>query len=393
MVVGAPIEVSPPNERAALWSLMIGNIAIGAGVIAPAAMMNSLSSGLQVSIPEAGRLIAYGAVVLCIGAPLLAWLTTRMDRKTLLVLALVWFAVGHGASALAPDFDSLLIMRVLMISSAAVFTPQAAAAVSLFVSTQRRPGAITFVFMGWSIATALAIPLISLIAAQVGWRTAYWTLAGLSTAAALGVALTMPRGLRSAALSFAAWGNVLTNPAILLILSVTAVQLVGQFTLFPYLAPELKRLTGAGPHAIALMLALYGVAGFVGAAIIARVAPRLGAPASLVLCLGAVIAGLALWGLSATTPAGAAVAIFVWGLGFTAANSLQQARLITAAPMLASASVALNTSSIYVGQAIGTSIGGRLIEAHAPGLLAWTGFVFCGVALGLAVLVWRMFKA
>ena len=75
------------------------------------------------------------------------------------------------------------------------------------------------------------------------------------------------------------------------------------------------------------------------------------------------VLGLALWSVGAGLLPAMAAGVFFWGFGFSAVNSLQQARLVAAAPDLASASVALNTSLLYIGQAIGSGIGG-LLFAH-----------------------------
>jgi predicted MFS family arabinose efflux permease len=78
-----------------------------------------------------------------------------------------------------------------------------------------------------------------------------------------------------------------------------------------------------------------------------------------------------------------AIGVLVWGLGFASSNSIQQARLVATAPELASATVALNTSCIYVGQAVGSGVGG-LMFAHDR-LLAM-GFV-ASALISLAVVV------
>jgi predicted MFS family arabinose efflux permease len=64
---------------------------------------------------------------------------------------------------------------------------------------------------------------------------------------------------------------------------------------------------------------------------------------------------------------------------------MQQVRLVTAAPALASASVSLNTSVLYIGQAVGSAIGGAL---YAGGWLYGSGYVAMGfVALALVVVI------
>jgi MFS transporter, DHA1 family, inner membrane transport protein len=75
------------------------------------------------------------------------------------------------------------------------------------------------------------------------------------------------------------------------------------------------------------------------------------------------------------------VGALFWGLGFAAANSMQQARLAAAAPELASASIALNTSGIYVGQAVGSYVGGFLIVRELLSAMGWTAVAFLVAAL------------
>jgi MFS transporter, DHA1 family, inner membrane transport protein len=82
---------------------MLGNIVTGTSVFAPAGMLNELSSGLDVSIRGAALLITFGAAVLCIGSPLTAWLTSRIERRTLLTATLALLALCNAASALAPS--------------------------------------------------------------------------------------------------------------------------------------------------------------------------------------------------------------------------------------------------------------------------------------------------
>jgi predicted MFS family arabinose efflux permease len=98
-----------------------------------------------------------------------------------------------------------------------------------------------------------------------------------------------------------------------------------------------------------------------------------------------VLAGVTGWALSAGFYWLMAASAAIWGLGFASSNSMQQVRLVTAAPQLASASVSLNTSFLYVGQAIGSGIGG-LLYAHE--LLYGIGYAGAGfVALALTTVI------
>ena len=377
----AEAQAEQGTHRAALWALLFGNFVIGARVLAPAGLINELRQAFDVDVATVGTLIGYGAVVLCFGAPLLAYFTNRLDRRTLLTGSLVLYTAGHFASALAPSFATLLAIRVVMVMSAAVFTPQAASAVTLLVPQEKRASAVAFIFLGWSLASACGIPAATLLSAHVGWSAAYIALGLACAVAAVGVGLTLPGGLRTPALSLRSWQCVFSSRKILLVLAVTALALGGQFTLYPFVAAELKSF-GATTNLIATLLALFGVAGVLGAAVSTVAIGRLGAPLAGTICLIAVAIGLTAWSASAGAIALVGISMFVWGLGLGPANSAQQARLIAADPPVASASVALNTSAIYVGQAAGTFIGGRLLTfGHASAL----GFVGAGL-VALAVI-------
>jgi len=371
----------PFNPRAALVFLFLGNIVIGAGVLAPAAMINSMMADLGVNAVAIGALIGWGAVILCIGAPAFGFFTNRIDRRTLLGASLLLYAVGHAASVFATDYQTLLFMRLLMISGAAIFTPQAASAVALMVPEERRAGSVALVFMGWAVAGAVVIPFMSILGETMNWRVIYGGLAVGSVLAAAGVFILMPAKLFPSRMSLRSWSDVVTRPAILILLAATCFQIIGQFTLFPYLAAELRRASLADSSAVAIALAIYGGAGLFGSILAARTVGRLGAARTHLICLIAMTIGLACWSIFSTSLVPAIASVLVWGLGFGAGISMQQARLIAVAPALASASVALNTSVLYLGQAAGTAIGGDLITRNAANLIGPAGLIFLIAAI------------
>jgi predicted MFS family arabinose efflux permease len=100
-----------------------------------------------------------------------------------------------------------------------------------------------------------------------------------------------------------------------------------------------------------------------------------------------------LWAVLGGAIPGAALAVFVWGLGFAAGTSLQQARLIAISPALSSASVALNTSVLYAGQACGSAIGGILIATQQQVWLAVFAAALIVVAMAVSQVAQRVLKA
>jgi len=369
--------------------LMLGNVVIGLTILGPAGMLADLAEGLRVGIHDTGLLVTYGAIVLCIGSPVMAWLTTRIDRRALLVGTLVIVAAGEAASALAPSYSFNLLLRLAVLAVAAVYTPQAAATVSLIVADRERPSAIAFVFLGWSLAIAGGLPLVTLIATHFGWRAVYGVLAVVAAVVAALLFAVLPKGLQGRPLSPQSFVTIAHSKRIMLILLVTLLQTSGQFTVFIYLAPLLKALTGAGAAVAGSFFAFYGVTGLFGNVVASAVVTALGTQKTLALFMGSTLTGLALWAVGAGWLPAMGAGVFFWAFGFAAINSMQQARLVAAAPDLASASVALNTSVLYIGQAVGSGIGG-LLFAHAYfHTVGFVGVAFVALACALLAVMWE----
>jgi len=379
-----------PTPWLTYWTLLFGNFVIGVGVLMPAGMLNELSLAFAQDAAATGTLIGYGAALLCIEAPLLAFATNRVDRRILLTAALVVYAVGHLVSAFAPNFAMLMIARLTMIGGAAVFTPQAASAIGLFVAPEKRVGAVAFIFLGWSVAVAVGVPLAALICAYTSWSTVYLIMAVACTIAAIGVFATLSGKLHAPRMSLASWGRVVTNGKIISVLSVTMIFIAGQFTVYPYLAVELKSRFDASAAVISTLFAAYGIAGLTGSVVAAGLIGRLGAPKTVNLHLSLVVMGFLLWWVSGSFLAAAVIGLIAWGYGGGPSISGQQARLIMADPEAATASVALNTSVLYAGQAAGTYMGGLLLNApgtHLNGVVAMS-LVIVALSVSLAVRRW-----
>jgi DHA1 family inner membrane transport protein len=379
---------SHAHRQFAPTALMLGNLVTGCSVLAPTGMLSELSSGLDVTIRDAGLLITFGAIVLCIGSPITAWLTSRIDRRTLLTATLAVLALANIASAFAPDYTTLRVIRLIMLAVGALYTPQAAGTAALIVPAEKRGSTIAYIFVGWSIATAVALPLITLVASRYGWRAAYGSIGSIGCLSCLLLAWRLPGGLVGSPVDLKTWADVGRSRMIILLLSITTLQMSGQFVVLTFMGPLLTKLTNAGPDAVALVFALYGVFGFIGIAIATRIVDSWGAYKTSLLFTLVMLTGITGWAVTAGSYPLMACAVAIWGLGFASTNSMQQVRLVNAEPALASASVSLNTSVLYIGQALGSAIGAVL---YARDLLHGVGYVAVGF-VAVAVMMVAMTK-
>ena len=379
-----PATDARKTERSLVLALLFGNFVIGTGVMLVPGLLVVLATDLGTTVPQTALLITIAAIGMCIGSPVLATVTSRIDRRTLLGGSLALYALGHAFCALMPNLTTLIVVRSITMLGAAVFTPQAAATLGLVVTPERRGAAITAVFLGWSVASVFGSPAAAWLGAHIGWR---WTLGMFALVAVISVFWVLrvvPRGLHGTSLSLDAWLRVLRHPALIAILLVTAASASGQFTTFAYIAPFIGALLDPSANTLSLALVLFGVAGIAGNIWATQRIARAGASSNVAISLVAMVLGMAVLAAAGSWLVAFVVGTVAWGAGIFANNSSQQARLVAASPEFSGASIALNTSMIYLGQAVGTTFGGVVIAAAGYRWLPVVGAVVLALALLLS---------
>lgn len=363
-----------------LLALMCGNVVIGTGVMIVPGTLNDIAKSMQVSVGLAGQIISAAGLFMCVAAPVLAIVVGRSDRRWLLPAVMLWYGATHFLCLAAQSYTQLLLLRLLAMVGPALFTPQAAAAVSQIVPVAQRARAMSLVFLGWSVALVLGMPLGAWLGNTWGWRTAFALIGVLAILNGLWLWRVLPGPIRPPAMSLAAWGRTFGNKLLMQCVAVTLVTGSGQFVLFAYLAPYLERYLAASPGELAFFYACNGILGFVGMVLLTRRIDRTGPAHVVTLSLWAFAFSAIAWTWASNVWL-AVITMAAWSLVGFAWNASQQARLVATAPEVASASIALNTSAIYLSQAVGAGIGGWLVvQGHMPEL-HWVTLAFIAGAI------------
>lgn len=365
-----------------LAALSAGNFVVGTSLHIVSGLLNQLASAFQVSIAKAGFLIAAFAITSVVAAPLFATLGSRFDRRLLLTLALIVCALANIAAFFAQTYEQLLVTRLFAAVTSAVFTPQASAVVSRMVPGHQRSQAISAIMLGWGMASVLGIPLGVWIGHALGWRAAFGLIGLASLAAAAGVWTLLSRGLSVSPINLGSWLAVLRNPALLLLIGTTTIFAAGIHSVFSYYAPMISALHPEDGHRLlSSLLLVHGIASIISNLLAIMLMERLGLEKISRLWGLLPILVFFVWPLSAHWVIVLLVLQLIWSVGAAGFNSIQQARLIEVAPLLASASVALNSSAFYLGQSAGTLLGGAAWDFTGPRFLPWIGVPLLIVAM------------
>jgi predicted MFS family arabinose efflux permease len=331
------------------------------------------------------------AAAAAVGSPLLGALVPTHRPRPILVGALALFGLFNVAAAVAPSLGVLLGARVLAALAAAVYVPAAGAAAVAAVADGQRGRALAVVLGGASAAMLLGAPVGVLAAAAYSWRAPFLLVAVLAAAAAAGLLrVGLPAG-PAGPLSLRARLHPLRSRPVVGSLAVTLLLMAGSNSMFTYLGSVAGDVGAVG---LGLMIAVFGAGGAVGTAFGGVAADRWGGAGTVRAAAGVLAAVFALWPLLGPLPAGGLVLLGLWAVAAWASVPAQQHRLVGLAPESAPLVLALNSSAINGGFAVGSLVGGLVVDAAGPDRLWLVAAACCAAGLILhAVLTANPFHA
>src|SRR5688572_14638756 len=217
-------------------------------------LLMQVAADLKVTIAAAGLLISGYALGVFVGAPLLTAATSRLPRKAALVALMVIFTLGNLACALAPNYEILMIARVVTSLAHGTFFGVGAVVATSLVAADRKASAISIMFSGLTVATLLGVPAGAWLGVHFGWRSTFWAVSAIGVVATL---VPKDEGVR-APVAFREELKVVARPQVLLGLLMTALGFAGVFTVFTYIQPLLMQVSGFAESAVSPILLVFG---------------------------------------------------------------------------------------------------------------------------------------
>jgi DHA1 family inner membrane transport protein len=362
----------------AVLALALGGFGIGTGEFVMMGLLPHVAGNFGISIPTAGHVISAYALGVVVGAPLIAIGAARWPRHRLLLVLMTCFVVGNLASALAPGYVSLIVVRFLAgLPHGAYFGVASLVSASL-VPANQRARAVGRMMLGLTAATLAGVPLATWIGQSLSWRDAYVLVAAIGFAAGVLIYRFVPHAPPIAGASPARELQALARGQVWLTLGVGSVGFGGLFCVYSYITPTLTEVSGLPLRYVPYVLAVFGVGMIMGNLIGSWLADRalmrtIGGLLiwnAIVLCLFSITAGHVLL---------LTIVVLLVGTGVAIVPALQ-IRLMDVAQDAQTLAAALNHSAFNIANALGAWLGGIAI---ADGLgWACTGWVGALLALG-----------
>jgi predicted MFS family arabinose efflux permease len=370
-------EPAAPRAGATLLVLSAGNFVVGIAAFVVLGLMTEITRGLGVDPAEGSRLLTAFAVAYAIGSPLLIAITGRVPRRVVVTVAMVLVSIGSLGCALAPTMGAMEAARVIGAFGGGLFSPASSAISVSLVGPDRRAWALSRIYIGFTAAQGIG----NAAGTWFGYTFGYaWTFAIVGILALLMACLIwaiVPRASPFRPASLLDLGRILVTPHLLVALAFTVFYVGSSYTTMTFLTFILERRAGLAGSAIALVLLVYGAMAFVAAVVAGRLVDRLGPRRYLLIACTALLIVLPFVTQGPTGPVGLVSVIALWSLFAWSHFPAQQSRLVAVDPQRAQLLLALNSSMLYVGIALG-SICARLLLPEPA---------FLGIAVGAEVQV------
>lgn len=352
-------------------------------------LLPALARDLDISISMAGQLITLFAFTVMIFGPPLTAVLSHLDRKKLFVAILLIFAASNALAAVSNSFWLLAVARIVPALALPVFWGTASETAGQLAGPERAGQAIANVYLGISAAMLLGIPLGTLVSNALGWRGAFWLLAGLSMIMALAILTFMPTVSRTAKVDFLQQAKIFKEPYFLSNVLLSIVVFSAMFTAYTYLADILERVAGVHPENVGWWLMAFGAVGLIGNWIGGKALDVSPIKASALFLLLLAI------GMTAVVPFAHTGLIFcaalgLWGIANTALYPVSQVRVMSSASHSKALAGTTNVSAANAGIGIGAIVGGMTIANLGIEYLGYAAAAIAVLALMLVPLVHKL---
>jgi len=374
-----------------IYLLGLGAFAVSTVAFLFSGLLPLIAVDIGVTVAEAGYLVSAYSMSYAVFTPVLAAITGRFNRRHVVVGALAAFVSGALVTALSQSITALVLAQVLTGAAAGLFAATAQGIAVTLSDEARRGKAISMVVSGTTFAVALGAPLGSFLAHYAGWRTGFGAVAAAGVVCLVALWSFLPRTLPGARLSLSERLGVIRQPGVARLILVSFIYMAAAFMVVGYFGPIIIDGAGMDPDMLPVVLVIYGVGAIIGNNISGRLTDRIGgrqmviaSQLTSVVC-SLVIAGIILWLPAPLAGPVLMATLFVWAIVGWIYPPAQTSLLVARAPQAAHLSLALHASSIYLGIAAGTFVGGRVLEMAPVFALGPAAGFFALISLALVL--------
>lgn len=339
----------------------------------PIGLLTDIATDLNISEARAGLLISvYAWVVAIMSLPLMI-MVSKMELKRLLLSIIALFVVSHVASAFAEGYYTLMLSRIGVACSHAIFWSIAPPLAVRTVPDGKRALGLSTIATGSSVAMVVGLPLGRVVGLYVGWRMTFLSIAIISALIFIFIAVVFPKLQSRGKFAFKQLPALLHNRVLVGVFIMSVLFATAHYTGYSYIEPFLGKVASMSPDVVTLVLIVFGASGMLGSISFSKYYMANRRRFMLVMTLGPALC-LLLLQVAAASLLSVVVVCIMWGAMATAFNIAFQDNTIRFAPENAtSIGMSIFSGIFNLGIGSGAYVGGLVVSHLSIDYIGYAG--------------------
>ncbi|RDE69016.1 sugar transporter [Aggregatibacter segnis] len=350
----------------------------------PVALLSDIADSFHIPVEHAGLMITiYAWIVSLMSLPFML-MTAKLERRSLLIKLLIVFVASHVLSVLAWDFWVLLLSRIGIAFTHAIFWSITTSLAVRVAPKDKKAQAIGLLAMGSALAMVLGLPLGRVIGQYFGWREAFAIIAVLAFTILILLYRFLPHLESRNAGSLRSLPLLIKRPLLLGLYALTILIISAHFTAYSYIEPFMVRIGEMSDSAATVILLIFGLSGIIASLLFNRFYQR-SPTAFLLTSMG--ILGLSLVLLLPLSGSQFSMFLlaFIWGIGISGIGLSLQVRVLQLASDATDVAMAIYSGLYNVGIGGGALLGNQVMQHLGLANIGFSGAAFAMLGIGLFV--------
>lgn len=365
----------------ALLTVSISAFALVTSEFLPIGVLNNIATDFNISVGTAGLMITLPGIMAAFAAPLVSVWVKGLDRRYLLIALTAVMVVANFITALSESFNLLLFSRfILGIAIGGFWATAITLSPKLAPSHLSVAKAVATVMLGVTLASVLGVPIGTWLSEYWNWRIAFLATATIGLLILVAEFFFLPSLKPTTAIQLRDLPALLYETKARKGLIIILLLGLAHFSSYSYLAPFFKHIAGFDGVTISYLLILYGVAGIVGNSF-AGYAGEINVRYTFASVCVSFIVVYFLFPTFAVTYSGAVIFTALWGFAFGAFPTTANIWMMIHAPQAVEKGMPLFIGIFQVMIAMGSFLGGYLVDTYGEITLLHVVLVFVVIAL------------
>lgn len=348
-------------------------------------ILPQIATHYNISIDKAGLLLSAFALVIALTGPFMTLLLSGLDRKKVMLSAIVIFLLTGIISSLSPPFWLLLLVRVLPAFLQPVYIATALSVAITKGEKQHENELMSIVFSGVAIAMVSTVPFATWLASKFSWEYSFYIQTIVSLIALIVISLFLPQMPITEKKSYGSQLQILKQPIFIASTAMNFFMISAWFSTYSYFAEYLNKAKGMDGTMVSYILFIFGIIGVIANRIAGKLLNKNIAKTTALFLSGTILIPILLY-LSGSNTIAVILVIALWGFLYSPSFLNASTYMISSAPQSLEFANSLATSFGNMGVSLGTTLGGWIIATQGVQYTPWLTFLFETLAFMMILL-------